>query len=227
MAAVAGVIGVAWTASVTVRVWVPHAYLVMGYWLPALLAGPLSSTAFERWLMGTDARFRNYLPSLPGWAVHLAELSYLMCYPAVPVAFVVVWMFGTLVDVERFWVTVLAAGFLCYGNLPWLPSRPPRLLDHIGPDDATNEAPRAVASVNTAVLAGVSHQLNTFPSGHVAVSIAAAACVLTVSWPAGLVLAMVAIGIAIGAVVGRYHYVMDVLLGVVVGLLAVIIFRAF
>jgi membrane-associated phospholipid phosphatase len=84
-----------------------------------------------------------------------------------------------------------------------------------------------MASVNTAVLARVSHQLNTFPSGHVAVSIAAAACVLTVSWPAGLVFAMVAVGVAIGAVVGRYHYVMDVLVGVVVGLLAVVIFRAF
>ena len=227
VAAVAGVIGVVWTASVSVRVWVPHAYLVMGYWLPALLVGPLSSTAFEAWLMGTDARFRRYIPSLPGWAVHLAELSYLMCYPAVPVAFVVVWMFGTLVDVERFWVTVLAAGFLCYGNLPWLPSRPPRLLDHVGPDHAPNEAPRALASVNTAVLARVSHQLNTFPSGHVAVSVAAAACVLTVSWSAGLALAMVAVGIAVGAVVGRYHYVMDVLLGIVVGLLAVVIFRAF
>ena len=232
--AVAGVIGVAWTASVTVRVWVPHAYLVVGYWLPALLVSDVSSTAFEAWLMGTDARFRKYIPPLPGWAVHLAELSYLMCYPAVPVAFVVVWMFGTLVDVERFWASVLAAGFLCYGNLPWLPSRPPRLLDHFGPDHArdgsragANEAPRALASVNTAVLARVSHQLNTFPSGHVAVSVAAAACVLTVWWPAGLALGVVAVGIAVGAVVGRYHFVVDVLLGVAVGLLAVLIFSAF
>ena len=234
VAAVAGVIGVAWTASVTVRVWIPHAYLVIGYWLPALLVGNLSSTAFEAWLVGTDARFRKYMPPLPGWAHHLAELSYLMCYPAVPVAFVVVWMFGTQVDAERFWVSVLAAGFLCYGNLPWLPSRPPRLLDHLAPnhkhvDDgaSANKAPRAIASANTAVLARVSHQLNTFPSGHVAVSVAAAACAMTVWWPAGLALGMVATGIAVGAVAGRYHFVVDVLLGVVVGLLAVVIFRAF
>src|SRR5687767_245626 len=80
VAAVVGVLGVGWTVSVTVRVCVPHAYLVVGYWLPALLVGPFSSAAFEAWLMGTDARFQRYIPSLPGWALHLAELCYLMCY---------------------------------------------------------------------------------------------------------------------------------------------------
>ena len=234
-AAVAGVMAIAGAASVAFRVWAPLAYLVVGYWLPALLVDTFSSSAFETWLVRTDTRFRQYIPRMPGWAAHLAELSYLMCYPALPVAFIIVWMRGNLVDAERFWVSVLAAGFLCYGNLPWLPSRPPRLLNPRGPDRATGdrsttangEGPHPLALLNIAVLTRVSHQLNTFPSGHVAVSVAAAASALMVSWPAGLGLAIVAVGIAIGAVLGRYHYAVDVLLGVVVGLLAVVIFALF
>jgi membrane-associated phospholipid phosphatase len=215
LGAFVSVMAIARMSPAWIRLWLPHVYLVVGYWLPALLVGHFSAPAFETWLMQTDARFRRHIPPMPAWAVHLAELSYLMCYPALPAAFAVVWMFGTVVDAERFWIAVLTAGFLCYGTLPWLPSRPPRLLD--------DEAPRALAALNTAVLARVSHQLNTFPSGHVAVSVAAAASALTVWWPAGVAFGIVTVGIAVGAVIGRYHYVMDVLLGVVVGILAVLL----
>jgi membrane-associated phospholipid phosphatase len=235
-AAVVGIVGTARTASVTVRLWLPHLYLVVGYWLPALLVGALSSSAFESWLVRTDAFFRRILPPLPHWVTHIAELSYLMCYPAVPAAFIVIWTRGSVVDAERFWTSVLAAGFVCYGNLPWLPSRPPRLLNHFGTPKTSSAldgvatragAPHMLAVINTALLARVSHQLNTFPSGHVAVSVAAATCALIAWWPAGVALAAVAGGIAVGAVAGRYHYVIDVLLGVVVGLFAVAIFARF
>ena len=231
-AAVTGVMIIASKTSVSVRAWMPHAYLVVGYWLPALLVGTLNPSAFEAWLMRTDARLRRHIPPLSDWATHLAELSYLMCYPAVPVAFIVVWTYGDLVDTERFWVSVLAAGFLCYGNLPWLPSRPPRLVHFHGSQSADMdrgrvaskvEPPQVIAVLNVAVLARVSHQLNTFPSGHVAVSVAAAASAFAVLWPAGLALAIVAVGVAAGAIVGRYHYVLDVVLGVLVGVIAVVL----
>jgi membrane-associated phospholipid phosphatase len=235
IATVAGIVGISRTTPVAVRVWIPHLYLVVGYWLPALLVDSHVSPTFEAWLVETDRRFRQYQVSMPRWMTHSVELAYLMCYPAVPVALAAVWMRGTVVDAERFWLSVLAAGFLCYGNLPWLPSRPPRLLDHHPAGSTHPDHPLAVAHnsgsqvfglLNTAVLTRVSHQLNTFPSGHVAVSVAAAACAFTVWWPAGLALALVATGIAIGAVAGRYHYVVDVLLGVGVGLVSVLLFAA-
>jgi hypothetical protein len=231
-AAGVGIVGAARTTSLTVRLWLPHLYLVVGYWLPALLVGAVNSFAFESWLVRTDALLRRLIPPLPRWVTHMAELSYLVCYPAVPAAFIVVWTRGNVVDAERFWTSVLAAGFACYGNLPWLPSRPPRLLNHYGAPTTSAEqgvatrsgAVDVLAVLNTALLARVSHQLNTFPSGHVAVSVAAAGCALIVWWPAGVTLTAVAGGIAVGAVAGRYHYVIDVLLGVVVGLLALAIF---
>lgn len=64
--------------------------------------------------------------------------------------------------------------------------------------------------------------MNTFPSGHVAVS---AACALSVAriWPqAGAALGVLAAAVAIGAAAGRYHFIVDVLLGAVVGVAAAI-----
>jgi len=97
---------------------------------------------------------------------------------------------------------------VCYVSLPWLVSRPPRLV--------REHTARAIARLNVFVLGRVSHQLNTFPSGHVAVSLAAAAGVAQVSAVAGALVLLTALAIALGAVAGRYHYMVDVLLGVLV-----------
>ena len=76
-----------------------------------------------------------------------------------------------------------------------------------------------VSRANVFVLGRVSHHLNTFPSGHVAVSVAAAISAGTI-WPlAGGVLGIIAVGVAVGAASGRYHYIVDVLLGLAIGVL--------
>ena len=195
-----------------VRMWLGHAYLALGYWVPALLVQRERTPRFEAWLVRTDAVWRRYKVSLSRWGVTLLELSYLLCYPAVPLAFAAVWTHAPDAAVDRFWVAVLMSGFVTYGCLPWLVSRPPRMFDEVARD------PHAFARFNVAILRRVSHQLNTFPSGHVAVSVAAALPVLAV-WPsAGVMLSLAAVGVAIGAVAGRYHYVVDVVVGVAVGI---------
>src|SRR5687767_10469537 len=146
----------------TLRGWVPHAYLITGYWVPALLTRRLArATPFERWLCGSEQRLRPLLPAMAAPFVHVTELAYLLCYPLVPASFLVVWLLGSAHDVDRFWVAVLTAGYACYATLPWLLSRPPRLLADAGSSGD-------VAAINVFVLGRVSHQLNTFPSGHVA-----------------------------------------------------------
>ena len=80
-----------------------------------------------------------------------------------------------------------------------------------------------VGRLNALVLARVSHRWTTFPSGHVAVAWGAAIALLRV-WPAaGGVVAVVALGVTVGAAAGRYHYVIDVLLGLVVAAIAAVI----
>jgi membrane-associated phospholipid phosphatase len=144
----------------------------------------------------------------------MLELAYIACFVVVPLAFVTVWTLGTAQQVERFWVAVLLSGFVCYITLPWLVSRPPRLF-------INSPAPRpGVASFNASMVRAVSHQRNTFPSGHVAVAVAIALAVLPVSRLAGLIFGITALGIAAGAAAGRYHYGIDVVVGVVVGIVA-------
>jgi membrane-associated phospholipid phosphatase len=210
------VVLVAAVASEGARAVMPHVYLLLGYWLPGwLVEQPTSPTRFERWLAATDAAMRRRLPAIPGPLVHLFEIAYLVCYPLVPASWAVIALAGQQGDVNRFWTAVLGAGFASYVVLPLLVSRPPRLVGE------TASPPRHVAVVNARVLRRFSHELNTFPSGHVAISAAAAAVVCTVLPAAGVVVAMVAAGVAIGAVAGKYHYVADVIAGLAVAALVV------
>jgi hypothetical protein len=205
------------TASVGVRSWAAHLYLVTAYRIPGLLATAAPGGWFENWLVHSDRRWRRHASAAPAWLAHICELAYLLCYPLVPAAFLVVWIRGDDGDVNRFWTAVLGAGFFCYGLLPWLVSRPPRLVS------GGRVGVRGVARVNALVLDRMSHRLNTFPSGHVAVSVASASSLWGVSPAAAAVVGAIACGVAIGAVTGRYHYVVDVLAGAGVGLLSAVV----
>jgi membrane-associated phospholipid phosphatase len=63
-------------------------------------------------------------------------------------------------------------------------------------------------------------QANTIPSGHVAGAVAAGLAVISVSATAGWVLLGLALMIAVSAVVGRYHYAVDCVLGALVAVAA-------
>jgi membrane-associated phospholipid phosphatase len=114
-----------------------------------------------------------------------------------------------------FWSTVLLAAFLCYGVLPFFATRAPR---------AVEQCPICVRSsirkLNLEVLDRASVQWNTFPSGHTAASLAAALAVGAYLPAGGLFLGLIAVSIAIGSVVGRYHYAADAVAGALVALAA-------
>ena len=196
-----------------IRLWLPFLYIALGYWLPAALVPSFAGGAFESWLRHTDAVVRNTMGSVPRWVGAGLQLAYLACFPLVPLAFAIVWFAGSPDDVARYWLGVLLAGYSCYITLPWLTSRPLRLIEA----NAADVAPAAIAGFNRNLLGLVSHGLNTFPSGHVAVSVAAAMGAGKV-WPAaGIVLGVVAAAVAVGAVTGRYHYFADAVFGAAVG----------
>lgn len=191
-----------------VRLWTAPVYLAVGYWLPALLVNRRPA-AFEAWLRRTE-RIR-------GRSFFVAEVAYLLCTPMPMAAFAVVWMNGSIVDADRFWTAVLVAGFLCYVSLPWLVSRPPRVIEEELVDAST------IRRLNFGALDRASHGWNTFPSGHVAVSLAAALSVFPVSVAGGTVFLLIAAAICVGAVWGRYHYSVDAVLGLLVGVVATVI----
>jgi membrane-associated phospholipid phosphatase len=202
------------------RDWLPLVYLLLGYWLPAHLIECTNPRLermlleFDRRLFGADglARFANRAPRL---VIELLELAYLFCYPVLPLGFIWLVLGGFPEEGDRFWTSVLLAGFCCYGLLPWLPTRAPRAIEETAPRGRSS-----IRALNLDILNRASVQLNTFPSGHTAASFAAALAVGAHLMSAGAVLGAIALGIAIGSVVGRYHYAADAITGAAVALAA-------
>jgi membrane-associated phospholipid phosphatase len=199
----------------------PLVYLLAGYWLPAMLvrqpnvAIQRALLRFDRTVFGEDgvARFERRAPRL---LIEYLEAAYLLCY-AVPLAGYVSLLAGghATAAIDRFWTIVLLASFACYGLLPWIPTRAPRAIER------PPSAPRSwIRRANLAVLDRASVQWNTFPSGHTAASLAAALALGSDMPIAGMALAAIAVSIAIGSVVGRYHYAADALAGAAVAVLA-------
>ncbi len=198
----------------------PFVYLLVGYWLPALLVST-PDARLEQWLLDVDRQLfgtdglRAFEQRGPRALVEYLELAYLLCYAVVPAGYAWLLAAGYHHEANRFWSIVLLAAFLCYGMLPWLPTRAPRALESDRPRGRST-----VRQLNLAVLSRGSVQWNTFPSGHTAASIATALAVGTHVPAAGVVLGAIAVSIAIGSVVGRYHYAADAIAGVLVAILA-------
>ena len=213
------------TGAIWLRDWAPLLYIPIGYWLPALLVTG-TDPVFERRLLAFDHRWlgenvTSISERAPRLVVHLLELAYLCVYPMVPVGFAILYFSGLGEESDRFSTAVLLAVFGCYGVLPWLPTRPPRAIE-----GASVQSSGLVRQANLRVLGAVSIQLNTFPSGHAAASLATALAVGARLPLAGLALGLLALAIAIGSVVGRYHYAADALTGAALALLGFVISRA-
>ena len=199
----------------------PLVYLLVGYWLPALIVRT-PNLGLEQRLLNVDRRLfgasglARFERRAPRAVVEYLELAYLLCYAVVPAGYMCLLLAGRdAMTIDRFWSVVLLASFLCYGLLPWIPTRAPRAI----------EPPRAAARstirhMNLAVLNRASVQWNTFPSGHTAASLATALAVGSQIPIAGVVLGILAVSIAAGSVVGRYHYAADAIVGAVVAVLA-------
>jgi len=204
------------------RDWMPILSILIGYWLPALLVSG-TNQIFEGRLLALDRRWRVTTISerAPRPLIELLELAYLGCYPMVPIGFASLYLAGLREESDRFWTAVLLAVFGCYGVLPWLATRPPRAIE-----SPARQSSGLVRRINLRVLGLASVQLNTFPSGHAAASLATALAVGARLPLAGLLLGLLALAIAIGSVVGRYHYAADALAGGILALLAFVISRS-
>src|SRR5687768_485977 len=94
-AVAAGLVLIAPHTPDAIRLVLPNLYLVLGYWIPALLVttDPLSPqrTPFEHWLSRSDERLRVVCPQVPSLLQMPVEAAYLACYPVVPVSMGIVW----------------------------------------------------------------------------------------------------------------------------------------
>src|SRR5262249_33905072 len=137
----------------------------------------------------------------------LLELAYVFCYPIVPLGLAALYLAGFKNAVDDYWTVVLLSAYPCYVLLPFIQLLPPRLMER---RDQTSQTNLVFRRFNLWLVRQVTHEANTFPSGHVAASTAIALVLLWFTPAAGVVFAVIAAGIAAGCIVGRYHYAIDV-----------------
>lgn len=206
-----------------IRDWVPAVYLLQGYWLCGLFFRR-PSLRIERRLLALDtllferSRLRRAAARAPRLVASWFEATYLLAYPFVPVGFGVFLALGHRDRADEFWMAALIAGFTCYGTLPWVQTRPPRALAADRPLWMPHSSLRRL---NTTVLQRMSVQVNTCPSGHAATAVAVALTIVSAGAPVtGAGFLLVAASIVAATVLARYHYTLDTLLGLTVGVAA-------
>src|SRR5438094_6896519 len=204
--AIAGIAGILRLRSTAARDWLPLVFIPLAYWQTGQFLLPLN-----HWLQAKLEAFdRKYLRRASPPFMWLLELSYLFCYPLVPLGLVALYVSGRCGFAEEFWNVVLPAVYACYATLLFVRTLPPRAIER-GTPCQSRQTP--LRNLNIFVLRCVSIQANTFPSGHVAASLAVALVLLSHTTAAGIVFLGLSIGVAAGAFWGRYHYGLDVLLG--------------
>lgn len=216
-------------AASVARDWIPYLLLLMFYWQSGLFV-TRADADFEAVLLRLDRKL--VAPELEWcgrhaagpWILAYLELAYLFCYASMPLGLATLYLLRLGHAAGYFWTVVLPPTYLSYGLLPFIQTRPPRVL---GEKFRVPIPSGKVRRFNLWILRNASIHANTFPSAH-ASSTAACAFVLLGVAPAwvGLIFLWVAISIALGAVAGRYHYAADAVLGTLVALAAFLVVPA-
>jgi membrane-associated phospholipid phosphatase len=147
------------------------------------------------------------------WLLGSLELAYLSYYVALPGAAATLLLAGRGREADHFWTVVLLAAYASCGMLAFVQTRPPRVLEE---EWGLSLASGRLRAFNLWILRNGSVGANTFPSAHVAIVVACALALLHAGplW-AGAAFLVIGVGVALGAVAGRYHYAADIILGVV------------
>jgi hypothetical protein len=214
------------TWQIALHTWLPLVLLLAGYRLSGLFfVAPMRSV--EERLLAFDRRVFQAV----GWKAHretrapavrgALELAYLLVYAMVPLGVAALYLAGASDQLARYWTVVLTACFASYAMLPWLQTRPPRVVEGLLPESAAWDTPPEGAPLrrlNLAILRRSSNQVNTLPSGHVAAALAVTLMVVASAPAAGLAFLALTVAIALSTVIGRYHYTVDTVAGVAVAL---------
>lgn len=150
------------------------------------------------------------------WIDTYLEIAYLFCYPMVPLGVAVFYLMKLDPRAQEFWTIVLPPSYICYALVAFAQTHPPRVLEGTGIGD---QKPGPIRKFNMGIIQHTSIQINTFPSAHAASSMAVALALIQFVPVAGWIFLWVAMSIAIAAVVGRYHFVADVVLGAAIALI--------
>lgn len=199
-----------------VRDFLPGFLLLVAYWQTG------------QFVVGSDPRFQGFLEQVDErWfagasklrtglgerraIAHYLEVAYMACYPVVPLGVAVLYLLGRHDAVDQLWRVVLPATYATHGLTAVFHSFPPWMADSA--DDRSYRS-LSLRSVNEWVTDNASIRVNSFPSGHAASSFAIGFVLFDALPVAGLAFLWIAASIAASSVLLRYHYVLDVVLGI-------------
>ena len=204
----------------------------LGDWYPLLIVTALytevglvnlaDGRAYDRIVLGWEQALfgfqpaRDWIRSNPSiwlsWGLYLGYLAY---YPIIAAAPLALWATEQREAMRRAMTTIMATFYVCYTIFLLFPVVVPR---HIFPA-ADNVATRTVIAQLTAqFIEHVAAWGAAFPSSHVAVSVAATLAALLEWRVLGASLVVPTTLLALGSVYGQFHYAVDVLAGLGVGL---------
>ncbi len=204
-------------ASRQLRTWMPLLLILLAYHQSGRLFNK-PWNKFESFLLELDRRLLGRLVRGPGAAkIHpllsgYLEASYLACYALVPAALAALLLLDRQDGIEKFWMVVLPSTYTCYALIPLFPALPPRLLNA---DPEMQIHPSGTRALNLWILKHASIRANTFPSAHVAACMSSSLVVFQHDVWAGTAFLWISVSIAAGAVVRRYHYLADAVLGII------------
>ncbi len=221
---IAVIVSLARYGSGSIRDWAPAAGILAGYYASGrFFVAP--SQRVEAWLIAWDRRLlgdpTTRFARWPRPLLAYLEIVYMGCFLLVPAGFGALAAAGRSDLADRYWTIVAAAEFGAFAPLTIIQTRPPWLVER-----KALVADRAVHRAAARMVERFTIHANTFPSGHVAGSLAVALALLgPLPWLAGAALVL-AISIAVATVVGRYHYVIDGVAGVALAVAVWTIVRA-
>ncbi|MCI0408354.1 MAG: phosphatase PAP2 family protein, partial [Acidobacteria bacterium] len=153
-----------------VRDWLPAALILVVYHQSGrLFRRP--NAKLQELLQRIDRRLLGVGPG-PVWIEGALELAYLFCYVLIPLGVGVLYLTGNRREVDVYWAIVLPPTYICYVLVPFSETLPPRSLS------AKEAGSGAVRRLNLWILDRASIQVNTFPSAHVAATVAASLALL-------------------------------------------------
>jgi len=202
------------------------AYREMGWFAQPHLNHHLENTwvAWDRMVLrgGGRAVIEFIGPVLPS----LLEISYGLVYAMAPFAVVMLYVYHRRERVDQLLFVFTLGVLLCYGQFPFWPSDPPRVLF------AGEDLPSYLTvfrRFNLWMLGNYGIHTSVFPSAHVAgafaIAFGASRVLPEQRWVGRFLLAM-AILIAAATVYGRYHYLVDAVAGFVAALIGLAVGRA-
>ena len=211
IAMTAATLAVAQQGSAVIRNWAPGVSILVGYYVSGrFFVTP--SPEVERWLMSWDRRLlgapATRFARWPGAVLAYLEIVYMGCFLLVPAGFAILAARGRSDLADHYWTIVMAAEFGAFVPLVVIQTRPPWLVER-----KPVLADRAVHRAASHMVERLTIRANTFPSGHVAGSLAVAFAVIDTAPVVGLALLLLAASIGVATVVGRYHYIVDGIAG--------------